>query len=147
MKISTKLRYGLRAMIDISLHQDEGPVLVKNIAKRQEISKKYLDNLLVGLKSSGLARSLRGAKGGYLLAKPMDQITVEEIAVALEGPPTFVDCVNDPTCCRRSDNCVAFEFWSELNEAVIGLLRKTTLQELADRQGNKLEHGATMYYL
>ena len=147
MKISTKIRYGLRAMIDLGMFQNAGPVLVKSIADRQQISKKYLDNLLMGLKSAGLVRSIRGAKGGYVLAKPMEKITVEDILIALEGPPAFVDCVKDPTCCRRSDGCVAFEFWSQVSETIEELLRKTTIAELVVKQKKMLEQKAVMYYL
>jgi len=147
MKISTKLRYGLRAMIDLGMNEDKSAVLVKSIARRQEISKKYLDNLLGGLKSAGLVRSIRGAKGGYVLAKPMDRITVYDIAIALEGPPVFLDCVKDPSCCDRSENCVAYEFWGQLSEAVMNLLRKTTLKELVERQKKKQEEKSLMYYL
>jgi len=147
MKVSTKLRYGLRAMIDIGINSQNGPVLAKDIAKRQEISKKYLDNLLVSLKSAGLIRSLRGARGGYVLAKPLNRITVEDIALALEGPPIFVDCVSEPGSCNRSDNCVAFEFWTQMSEIVWDYLRKARLSELVERQRKKNEEMAGMYYL
>ena len=147
MKISTRMRYGLRAMIDLGLNLEEGPVMVKMIAKHQQISRKYLDNLLVGLKSAGLVRSLRGAHGGYVLARPMHKITVEDIVTALEGPMVFVDCVKEPACCKRGDACVAQEFWARLSEQVVGLMRKTTLAELVERQRKLLEQKSKMYYL
>lgn len=147
MKISTKLRYGLRAMIDIAINSDGGPVIIKDIAHHQDISKKYLDNLLVSLKSAGLIRSHRGPKGGYVLAKPPEKITLEDIALALEGPLVFLDCIKDPSSCKRSDTCSAFEFWNEIAEMVMTKLRNTKLSDLVTLQKKKNEAKAMMYYL
>jgi len=90
MKLSTKVRYGVRAMLDLALYQSGRPVLVKSIAEREDLSKKYLESLLAALKSAGLLRSVRGAKGGYLLARPAEEITMEMIAAALEAPSCWL---------------------------------------------------------
>jgi Rrf2 family transcriptional regulator, cysteine metabolism repressor len=145
MKISTKFRYGLRAMVDLAQYEDGAPVMVKNISDRQGISKKYLDNLLASLKNADLLRSVRGAKGGYVLAKPADKITVEEIAIALEGRPSLVDCVADPESCLRRDICPTNDFWCEMSGVLENFMRNTTLAELARKSKDKVEKASLMY--
>jgi len=147
MKLSTKVRYGVRAMVDLALQSGDQPVLVQSIAERQAISKKYLENLLVSLKSAGLLRSLRGARGGYILAKPVNEITLEEIIIALEGPTHLLDCVGDPTACGRVEICSTRDFWKEMNERMNSLLRETTLADLVRKAREKEENTAHMYYI
>ncbi len=134
MKLSTKVRYGVRAMIDLANNQEDEPILVKAIAERQEISKKYLESLLASLKAAGLVRSVRGAKGGYKLAQNPDSITLEQITNALDGPPILVECVEDASLCHRSATCSAHELWKEMTEALQAKLRETTLGELARKE-------------
>ena len=132
MKLSTKVRYGVRAMIDLANHRQEAkPILVKSISERQEISKKYLESLLASLKAAGLVRSIRGAKGGYLLANDPDKVTMEQITNALDGPPILVECVTDPDLCKRSGCCVARDLWKDMTEGLQSKLRETTLGEMA----------------
>jgi len=147
MRISTQLRYGLRAMVDLAENEIKGPVLAKSIAERQGLSKKYLDNLLGALKNAGLVRSIRGAKGGYHLARPASRITVEDIATALEGPPCLVDCVADPEVCKRVSRCWANDFWRDLSEMLVKFMRNTTLADLVRKSREKREPGARMYYI
>jgi len=147
MKVSTKIRYGLRAMLDIAENENRGSVLVRSIAQRQAISKKYLDNLLVSLKNAGLLRSVRGAKGGYSLAKPAPKITVADIAMALEGPPNLIDCIVDPSVCPRVNTCPTNEFWREMSEALHHFMEKTTLDDLVQRGAEKQNKAVGMYYL
>ena len=132
LKLSTKGRYGLRAMIDLARHQDDEarPVMMSDIAKRQELSKKYLHALLTPLKSAGLIRSTRGAKGGYSLARPPMEITLSDILTALEGELNIVDCVMSPTDCVRRENCPAREVWMDLNRLVDNKLRSVTLAQI-----------------
>jgi len=137
----------LRALVDIAQNQGKGPVLVRQIAARQGISKKYLDNLLVSLKNAGLVRSVRGAKGGYSLARPASRITIEDIAVVLEGPAKLVDCVADPSLCQRVSICPANDFWKSLSEVVESFMKKTTLEELARSSREKQERASQMYFL
>ncbi len=137
LKLSTKGRYGLRAMIDLAGYYGEGPVLVRSVAERQGISSKYLHALLASLKSAGLVRSLRGSGGGYSLAKAPDTIRVSEILEALEGPVSIVDCVNEAGLCERAQGCVAREIWGQLNEAIENVLEGLSLQDLLTRQEEK----------
>ncbi len=131
MKLSTKVRYGVRAMLDLALYQSERPVLVKAIAEREELSKKYLESLLATLKSAGLLRSVRGAKGGYLLARPAEEITMDMITSALDGPPMLVDCVDNPGICSRARDCVTRDLWRDMTVAMCAKLHETTLAALA----------------
>ncbi len=137
MKLSTKVRYGVRAMIDLANHRNSEPVLVKAISERQGISKKYLESLLASLKAAGLVRSVRGAKGGYKLARPPEKISLEEITVALDGPPILVDCIEDPEICDRAQACAARDLWAEMTDALLTKLRTTTLADMAKAASRK----------
>ncbi len=137
MKLSTKVRYGVRAMLDLALYQSGQPVLVKSIAEREDLSKKYLESLLAALKSAGLLRSVRGAKGGYLLARPAEEITMEMIAAALDGPLMLVDCVDNPGVCGRARDCVARDLWREMTASMRATLRGTTLAALARKSAKR----------
>lgn len=132
LKLSTKGRYGLRAMIDLAEHNsdDTRPVMMSDIAKRQDLSKKYLHALLTPLKSAGLIRSTRGAKGGYSLAKEPTEISLSEILTALEGRLSIVDCVMDSKECLRQQNCKARLVWVDLNRIVNDKLQSVTLAQI-----------------
>jgi len=137
MKLSTKARYGTRAMLDLAPHYGQGLILVKDIARRQQISELYSEHLLMLLKAAGMVRSIRGARGGYTLAVPPSQISVSDIVQALEGSVAPVDCVDDPEVCPQADMCVPRDFWTEMKKAVNGVLESTTLQDLVQRQVEK----------
>ncbi len=137
MKLSTKVRYGTRAMVDLAMHQGERPVLVKAIAERQSLSKKYLESLLAALKTAGLLRSVRGAKGGYLLARTPDEITLEMVTNALDGPLALTDCIDTPSVCGQARDCVTRELWRDLTDALRAKLREITLADLAKRCAKK----------
>lgn len=137
MRLSTKGRYGLRALLDLALHQDEGPVLLKDIARRQEFSLPYLQHLIAPLIAAGVVKSTRGAGGGVSLLKPPSEIRLSEVVQPLEGCITPVDCVNNPTLCHRSAFCVTRDIWAEMNDAMSEVLDSTTLQDLIDRQKRK----------
>jgi Rrf2 family cysteine metabolism transcriptional repressor len=137
MRLSTKGRYGLRALLDMALHQDEGPVLLKDIARRQEFSLPYLQHLIAPLIAAGVVKSTRGAGGGVSLLKPPSEIRLSEVVQPLEGCITPVDCVNNPTLCHRSAFCVTRDIWAEMNDAMSEVLDSTTLQDLIDRQKRK----------
>jgi len=134
MKLSTKGRYGVRLMIDLAAHYGEGPVLLREIAKRQEISEKYLSNLINPLKATGLLEATRGVHGGYVLGKAPSEITMRDIVQAVEGPVCLVDCVEKPACCNRTSLCIAHELWREAAEGMSGVLGKYTLADMVDRQ-------------
>ncbi|MFC1961868.1 RrF2 family transcriptional regulator [Chloroflexota bacterium] len=142
MKLSTKGRYGTRALLDIALHQDGEPVPLKEIAQRQQISLAYLEHLISPLVSGGIIRSTRGIGGGVSLAKSPEAIKLSEVLVLLEGSIAPAQCVNNPQACTRSSFCVTRDVWIELKQAMDGVLEATTLQELATRQNLK---GQPMY--
>lgn len=134
MKLSTKGRYGTRAMLDIALHTDEGLVHLKDVAERQEVSKKYLEHIVARLEAEGLLRTLRGAGGGLALTRPPSQITILDILFALEGSLAPVECVDRPEVCSRSLSCSACDLWTELGGVVNGFLGSVTLEDLCARQ-------------
>jgi Rrf2 family protein len=147
MKLSTRSRYGTRALVDIALNSKDRPALLRDIARRQEISTMYLEHLITPLISAGIVRSIRGAKGGVWLAKPPHEIKLSEVVLLLEGSLAPVECVDDPKYCRRSASCVTREVWSEMKEAMNHVLESTTLQDLAERQKAKEPAVDGMYYI
>lgn len=148
MKISTKGRYGLRALLDLATHGVNGtPVYLSDIAKRQGISEKYLEHIFGTLHKSGLVKALRGRKGGYLLTKQPDEITLNEIITVLEGPCSLVDCVTDVTSCPKTDSCVTREVWSLLGSKIEEVLTGFTLAALAERQTQKTQNNMPMYHI
>ena len=137
MKLSTRGRYGLRALLDLALHRGEGSVPLKDIAWRQEISLPYLDHLITPLVAAGLVKSTRGARGGVLLLKSPADIKLSEVVQFLEGPIALVDCVINPALCHRSAFCVTRDIWVEMKEAMSQVLDSTTLQDLVERHRQK----------
>ena len=147
MKLSTKGRYGTRALLDLAFHQGEGPVLLKDIAQRQQISLRYLEHLIAPLIAGGIVRSSRGAKGGVWLARPPEEVRLSEVMQLLEGSIAPVECVNDPGICSRSELCVTRDIWGELKKAMNGVLESTTLQDLVEQQKRKERPEEMMYYI
>jgi Rrf2 family transcriptional regulator, cysteine metabolism repressor len=147
MKLSTKVRYGVRAMIDLANHTGSGPVLVQQIAQRQQLSKKYLENLLVVLKGASLVRSVRGAKGGYTLARGADEMTLLDIVEALDGPIALVDCTGKPEECTRWNICATRDLWSKVSDQIIEILKSKTLAQLAEEEVLKAKHSPEMYFI
>ena len=147
MKLSTRGRYGTRALLDLALHQGEEPVLLKDIAEREQISVRYLEHLITPLIAGGIVRTTRGAKGGVSLAKPPEEIKLSEVIQLLEGSIAPVECVNSPGICSRSKSCVTRDIWDELKQAMDGILRATTLQDLVERQRRKEQPEEAMYYI
>lgn len=132
MKISTKGRYGLRLMTDLAVYHDQGLIPLKEIAARQEISEKYLEQIMMQLNRSGLVRSVRGAQGGYMLAKTPEDITVGAVLRVLEGSLCPVDCVDGVGDCPRMARCATIGVWTRLKEAVESVVDHTTLADLAE---------------
>ncbi len=136
MQVSTRGRYGLRAMVDMALHATEGPMALRVIAERQGISESYLEQVFTSLRKSGLVRASRGAQGGYELNRSSSEITVGDILRSLEGPIIPVFCVGDQpggASCEREKHCLTRSFWEELRDKINGFLDETTLQDLTDR--------------
>jgi Rrf2 family transcriptional regulator, cysteine metabolism repressor len=134
MKLSTKIRYGTRAILELACRYGEGPVELKEIAKSQEISIKYLEQVIIPLRTAGLVKSVRGAKGGYSLAKPPSEIRLFDVVETLEGPFWLVDCIKDSGLCRRSESCVARDVWTEVSEALHKVLKSITLDQMVRRK-------------
>lgn len=137
MKLSTKGRYGARMMQDLALHYGNGPILLKDIAERQEISEKYLGHLIAPLKAAGLINSTRGAHGGYMLAKSPTEITMREVIQALEGSLSLSECIHAPAVCRRVKSCVTRDILGEVSEKMVEVLEASTLQDMINRQRQK----------
>ena len=134
-------------MLDLALHYGQGLILLKDIARRQEISEGYLEHVIIPLKAAGLVTSARGAHGGFALAKPPSEIRLSYIIQVVEGSIAPVDCVDDPRLCSRADFCVARDVWAELEKAMSGVLESTTLQDLVQRQREKVQPEAVMYHI
>ncbi len=147
MKISTRTRYGMRALVDLALHGTGQPVQLKDIAARQNISSSYLEHLVIPLISAGFVQSTRGARGGIRLAKLPHQITLNEIMQVLEGPLFPVNCLKETENCPRSGSCATQDIWSELKLAMEGVLKSKTLQDLADEQKSKDSARQVMYFI
>ena len=145
MRLSTKGRYATRAMLDLAIHSGEGPVLIRDISKRQTISRQYLEQLFIPLRAAGLVRATRGARGGFTLAKLPSQIKLSEIIQVMEGPSSPVECVDDTRICSRSDLCVTREIWAKMKEAIDKVLEFTTLQDLVERQKENEKSKAGAY--
>ena len=139
MKVSAKGRYGLRVMMELAGHYGQGPMPVDAIAKNQDISGKYIHVLVMGLRSAGLVRAVRGPSGGYELTKTPSSITALDVVSALEGRSTPAECVADASSCPRAGACAARDVWCDVASAVDGVLSGLTLQQLVARQHAKAE--------
>jgi len=136
MFISTKGRYGLRAMLELALGYNGEPVSIRDISKSQDISEKYLENILSILKNAKLVISRRGAKGGYAIAKPPEEIKLIQVINTLEGSISPVDCV-DENICKKVSECVLYDVWKEIKDVIEKILSSITLKDLVDKYKNK----------
>ena len=133
MKISTKGRYALRLMLDLALHDSDAPVRIKDIAARQDISDKYLEQIISILNSGGLVRSVRGPQGGYLLRKAPEDITVGAVLRLTEGTLAPVACVEeDAPECERKSICSTYNLWKRLYSAICSVVDTTTIADLCN---------------
>lgn len=138
MRLSSRGRYGVRAVSELVAAYGDGPVTVRTIARRQGISSSYLEQLLSLLRKGGIVRSVRGRRGGYLLAAPPEQISLGEVLAALEGPVSLTECVDSSgvRACKRSAHCLTRPFWEGLGHRIGKVLEETTLDALvpSDRE-------------
>lgn len=138
MKISTKGRYALRIMLDLSLNSNGTYISLKDISARQEISDKYSEQIINQLSKAGFVKSTRGSKGGYILANDPKDYTVGMILRLMEGSLAPVACLNDETnCCERASMCVTLEVWEKLKTAIEDVVDNVTLEDLVIRQKEK----------
>jgi len=146
MKLSTRVRYGVRMMVELGLHQGEDPVLLRDISRNQEISEKYLGQIIIPLKAANLVRTYRGAHGGYRLGRPPAEITLKEIVEVLDGDIRLLDCEREPDSCTRVSRCVTRSVWEELGKRISSYLGSVTLKDLIARCGDR--NGiAPMYHI
>ena len=133
MKLSTRTRYGVRMMLALAVNDKKGPVFLKDIARSEDISEKYLSQIIIPLKAKGLLAAFRGAHGGYVLGRPASEIRLREIVEPLEGDLRLVECVRDAASCERAAECVTHEVWSGLGALLLSYLDSLTLGELVER--------------
>lgn len=136
MKLSTRTRYGVRMMLALAKNYGRGSVYLKDIAKGEEISEKYLSQIIIPLRGVGLVKSLRGAHGGYALVKSPAEITLKDIVDVLEGD-CLVDCVKDPASCSRIETCASRDVWELVGEKISGVLESITLEKLVQMDKDK----------
>lgn len=145
MKISTKGRYALRMLIDLAEHQNDGYIALKDIASRQNVSKKYLEQIVPVLNRSDILNTNRGYQGGYKLAKSPDKYTVGDILRLTEGSLSPVACLDhDPIECERSGECVTLPIWQGLNKVISEYLDNITLQDILDKQQERYANDYTI---
>ena len=135
MKISTKGRYALRMMIDIAQNQKDGYVTLKDVAERQDISKKYLEQIALHLSQAGMLRAVRGYQGGYMLATPASEYTVNAVLQIVEGSMVPVSCLEQqPNACPRAEKCETLPMWMELEAMIRNYLEGITLEDLIEHR-------------
>lgn len=147
MKLSTTVRYGARAMTEIASAFPRRAVSVREVARQQGISPKYLEQILKPLKAAGLVQVVRGNQGGYVLARPPERITLKEVCESLEGSVAPVDCVDFPDSCPMHEGCPTRDTWVEIKEAVEGVLERTTIRDLVERKLRKATPPAPVYQI
>jgi Rrf2 family protein len=147
VKLSTRTRYGTRALLELALHKGKDPMSLKDIARQQQISLPYLEQLIAPLIAGGIIRSTKGPKGGITLARKPGDIKLSEITHLLEGSVAPVECIDNPEVCKRSEFCATRDIWSELKDVMDDFLQATTLQDLVARQQSKGQKEPSMYYI
>ena len=139
MKISTRTRYGVRLMIALAADYNQGPVSLKDISKHEEISEKYLSQIIIPLRAKGLVLSVRGAGGGYVLSRPPNRMRLREVIEALVGDLTLVECLEDSSKCERVDICRSRDMWSLLGQKLIEFFDSYSLKDLVEMQKEKMK--------
>jgi Rrf2 family protein len=147
MKISTKIRYGTRAMLELACHYGEGPIELREIAKREDISLKYLEQVIVPLRTAGLVKSARGSKGGYSLAKHPSKIYLKDLVETLDGPLNLIECLKDPKVCQKVPSCITRDIWQEVSEAIDGIFHSVSLEDMVHRKKEKEARFPSMYQI
>ena len=146
MKITTRSRNGVRLMLDLAENYGKRQVLLKDVARNEDISEKYLSLIIIPLRTAGLVQSTRGARGGYSLAKPPSEITMKNIVDVLEGGTSLVDCVENSSSCSRSSTCASRDVWSIVSEQISLTLDSISLEDLLAKTREKAEK-APMYHI
>ncbi|MBU3141982.1 Rrf2 family transcriptional regulator [Clostridium sp. CF012] len=131
MKLSTKGRYGVKAMVDLAINYGEQPISIKSISERQSISEYYLEQLFSSLRRAKLIKSVRGAQGGYILNRAPEEITIYDVINVLEGPIEISDCVEDGAC-NKVDCCATRLLWKKIKNSIDSVTSSITLQDIVD---------------
>ncbi|MDP4177504.1 MAG: Rrf2 family transcriptional regulator [Bacillota bacterium] len=131
MKLSTKGRYGVKAMVDLAIHYCNEPESIKNISERQNVSEYYLEQLFSQLRKAKLINSIRGAQGGYVLSRPPEQINIREVMEVLEGPIEISDCIEGEVC-DNADCCATRLLWARIKESINSVMETTTLKDMVE---------------
>lgn len=147
MQISTKMRYGSRVLSELAEAYPDGTISVRELAEHQDISDKYLEHIMSALKSAGIVRSVRGKYGGYRLARPPADITLAEVFRVLEGTVAPVECVERPESCSMCGACPTRGTWVEMRDAVLDVLKSTSVADLAARGREKAASRTPMYHI
>ena len=147
MKLSTRTRYGTRALLELALRRGEEPVFLKEIAREQEISLPYLEHIIAPLIAGGIVRSTKGPRGGISLARNPGDIKLIEITRLLEGSLSPVECIDNPGGCTRSSACVTRDVWTKMKEGMDEVLESTTLQDLVENHRKKSAAEPSMFYI
>jgi Rrf2 family transcriptional regulator, cysteine metabolism repressor len=147
VEISTAVRYGARAMAHLASADPDRVTSVREVCQQQQISVKYMERILQTLKTAGLVEAVRGRQGGYVLAKPADCITLLDLYKSLEGSLTLTDCVDNPDLCPMHEVCPTRDTWVEVKEAIHHVLKRTTIQELAERRERRNAPPSLMYHI
>jgi len=134
-------------MLELASHYGEGPIELKEIAKKENISLKYLEQVINPLRTAGLLKSIRGSKGGYSLAKPPSEICLYDVVETLEGPLNLLECLRDPKVCQKVPSCVTRDIWEEVSEAISKIFYSITLEEMVNRKKDKEERHSPMYQI
>ncbi len=134
MKVNSKIRYGIRSMLELALSYNNSGVLQKDIAENQEISNKYLDRIITQLKAAGLVIKNKGRNGGYTLSRTPDKISVYDIYCAFENELVINECISDPEKFKTKNFCSVINFWDDLNDLIINRMKSETLEKIAKKQ-------------
>ncbi len=134
MKLTKRTRYGTRLLLDLAIHQDQGAVNMSEISKRLNVSVKYLEQLIRPLKKAKLVNSIRGPKGGHMLAKKPDKITLGDITRLFEGQTELVDCISNPEKCPISDECIVRPAWQRATQALYSELDSISITDLLEKK-------------
>jgi len=134
-------------MLELASHYGEGPVELREIAEKEDIPLKYLEQVIIPIRTAGYVKSVRGSKGGYILAKPPSEIFLSDLIEILDGPIHLVECINNPTACRKTPLCVTRDIWKEVSESIDHILRSITLEDMVRRKREKEGKNFPMYQI
>ena len=134
-------------MLELASHYGEGPIELKEIAKKENISLKYLEQVINPLRGAGLVKAVRGSKGGYSLAKPPSEICLHDVVETLEGPLNLLECLRDPKVCQKVPSCVTRDIWQEVSEAISKIFYSVTLEDMVNRKMDKEGNNSSMYQI